>query len=53
MFDLAISRTGLREAEAKQAGYQPLSVEFEGWDHKVYYPGAHPIRIRVTGDFNN
>lgn len=53
VFDLAISRTGLREAEAKQAGYEPLSVEFKGWDHKVYYPGAHPIRIRVTGDFNN
>ncbi len=50
VFDLAIARTGLREAEAKAAGFDPLTVEFETWDHKVYYPGAHPIRIRVTGD---
>jgi NADPH-dependent 2,4-dienoyl-CoA reductase/sulfur reductase-like enzyme len=50
VFDLAIGRTGLREAEAKAAGYKPMTVEFETWDHKVYYPGAHPIHIRVTGD---
>ncbi len=52
VFELAISRTGLREAEAKEAGFEPVTVEFETWDHKVYYPGAHPIRIRVTGDAN-
>jgi NADPH-dependent 2,4-dienoyl-CoA reductase/sulfur reductase-like enzyme len=52
VFELAIARTGLREAEAKEAGFEPVTVEFETWDHKVYYPGAHPIRIRVTGDAN-
>ena len=52
VFELAISRTGLREAEAKEAGFEPVTVEFETWDHKVYYPCAHPIRIRVTGDAN-
>ena len=50
VFESAIARTGLREAEAKAAGFNPITVEFETWDHKVYYPDAHPIRIRVTGD---
>jgi NADPH-dependent 2,4-dienoyl-CoA reductase/sulfur reductase-like enzyme len=52
VFDLAISRTGLREEEARQAGYEPMTVSFETWDHKVYYPGAQPIKIRVTADVN-
>lgn len=50
VFELAIARTGLREAEAQEAGYTPITVEFETWDHKVYYPDAHPLRIRITGD---
>jgi NADPH-dependent 2,4-dienoyl-CoA reductase/sulfur reductase-like enzyme len=50
VFELAIARTGLREAEAEQAGFQSRTVEFETWHHKVYYPGAHPLRFRVTGD---
>ncbi|MEO1373796.1 MAG: FAD-dependent oxidoreductase [Cyanobacteria bacterium J06635_10] len=50
IFDLAVARTGLRDSEAEAAGFQPLTVEFETWDHKVYYPGANKLRIRVTGD---
>lgn len=50
VFDLAIARTGLLEHEALDAGYQPLTVETEAWDHKAYYPRAHKLRIRVTGD---
>jgi NADPH-dependent 2,4-dienoyl-CoA reductase/sulfur reductase-like enzyme len=50
MFDLAIARTGLRDAEARQAGFDPITVETESWDHKAYYPGARRIRLRVTGD---
>jgi len=50
VFDLAVARTGLRDAEAANAGFDPLTVESTTWDHKVYYPGAHEIRIRVTGD---
>ncbi len=53
VFNLAISRTGLRQEEALQAGYEPLTVGFETWDHKIYYPGAHPIKIRITGDVNS
>jgi len=50
VFDLAAARTGLREQEAKAAGFKPLTVETVAWDHKVYYPGAQEMRIRVTGD---
>lgn len=50
VFDLAVARTGLRDAEAARAGFDPLTVESTNWDHKVYYPGAHELHIRVTGD---
>jgi NADPH-dependent 2,4-dienoyl-CoA reductase/sulfur reductase-like enzyme len=50
VFDLVVARTGLRDVEASEAGFDPLTVELETWDHKVYYPGAHKMRVRVTGD---
>ncbi len=50
VFDLVIARTGLRDAEAAQVGFDPFTVESTTWDHKVYYPEAHEVRIRVTGD---
>ncbi|HTG46292.1 MAG TPA: FAD-dependent oxidoreductase [Actinomycetota bacterium] len=50
VFDLAVARTGLRTAEAAEAGHDPLTVETEGWDHKVYYPGATKMTVRTTGD---
>ena len=45
-----MARTGLRDAEAAKAGFDPLTVESTTWGHKVYYPGAHELHIRVTGD---
>lgn len=50
VFELAVGRTGLREAEAVKAGFKPLTTEVTAWDHKAYYPGAKQLRIRVTGD---
>ncbi len=50
VFELAAARTGLREHEAQAAGFSPLTVETTASDHKGYYPGAHELRIRVTGD---
>jgi NADPH-dependent 2,4-dienoyl-CoA reductase/sulfur reductase-like enzyme len=50
VFNLVVARTGLRDVEAFEAGFDPLTVELETWDHKVYYPGARSMRIRVTGD---
>jgi NADPH-dependent 2,4-dienoyl-CoA reductase/sulfur reductase-like enzyme len=52
VFDLVAARTGLRQDEALSAGFAPFTSEFTCWDHKVYYPGAHEMRIRVTGDRN-
>ncbi len=50
VFELAIARTGLLDAEALAAGFAPLTVETTTWDHKRYYPGAHELHLRVTGD---
>lgn len=50
VFDLAIARTGLLEAEAAHAGFDPRTVGVTAWDHKAYYPGAQPLHVRVTGD---
>jgi len=48
--DLVVAATGLREREATQAGFDPLEVETAAWDHKVYYPGAQTLQIRINGD---
>jgi NADPH-dependent 2,4-dienoyl-CoA reductase/sulfur reductase-like enzyme len=53
VFDLAAARTGLREHEAKAAGCNAFTIETVAWDHKAYYPGAHQMRIRVTGDIDS
>ncbi len=50
VFDLAAARTGLRDDDAREAGSDPLTVETSAWDHTPYYPGAHKICIRITGD---
>jgi NADPH-dependent 2,4-dienoyl-CoA reductase/sulfur reductase-like enzyme len=50
VFDRVAARTGLREHEAIAAGFAPATSESSPDDHKAYYPGAHPIAIRVTGD---
>lgn len=53
IFDLVVARTGLRDSEAVEAGFSPFTVEFETWDHKVYYPEAEKMCIRITGDRNS
>jgi NADPH-dependent 2,4-dienoyl-CoA reductase/sulfur reductase-like enzyme len=50
VFDLAVARTGLRDHEAPVEGFDPLTVETTAWDHKTYYPDAHEMCLRVTGD---
>ena len=49
VFDLVAARTGLRQDEVP-AGYAPATSQSNPDDHKAYYPTAHPIAIRVTGD---
>lgn len=53
VFELAIAGTGLRDVEAIDAGFDPVTIESEFWDHKAYYPGAHQLRVRVTGDLQS
>jgi NADPH-dependent 2,4-dienoyl-CoA reductase/sulfur reductase-like enzyme len=50
IFDQAAARTGLRDHEAQAAGFDPVTVGSEADDHKAYYPGAHRIAMRFTGD---
>ena len=50
IFDRAAARTGLRDHEARTAGFDPVTVPFQADDHKAYYPGSHHITMRVTGD---
>jgi NADPH-dependent 2,4-dienoyl-CoA reductase/sulfur reductase-like enzyme len=50
VFELAVARTGLRDPEAIDAGFDPLTVGSVQFDHKAYYPGAHQLQIRITGD---
>lgn len=50
VFDLAVARTGLLAHEATAAGMNARTEQTVADDHKAYYPGAHPITIRVTGD---
>jgi NADPH-dependent 2,4-dienoyl-CoA reductase/sulfur reductase-like enzyme len=53
IFCLVAAGTGLRDTIAKEYGFDPLTVEIETWDHKVYYPGAQKIRMQITGDRGN
>jgi NADPH-dependent 2,4-dienoyl-CoA reductase/sulfur reductase-like enzyme len=50
VFDRIAARTGLRDRGAAAAGFDPLTVALTAWDHKVYYPGAEGIHLRLTGD---
>jgi NADPH-dependent 2,4-dienoyl-CoA reductase/sulfur reductase-like enzyme len=50
VFDLVAAGTGLRDAAARRAGFDPVTVATTADDHKAYYPGATPIHLRVTGD---
>ena len=50
VFHVVAARTGLNDAEATAAGYDPVTVQSAADDHKAYYPGSAPIAMRWTGD---
>jgi NADPH-dependent 2,4-dienoyl-CoA reductase/sulfur reductase-like enzyme len=50
VFDRVVAATGLRDEDARAAGYQARTVAARADDHKAYYPGATTIRARITGD---
>ena len=49
-FDIVAARTGIRDDEARAAGFDPVTVASAADDHKSYYPDAHRIAMRWTGD---
>jgi len=50
IFDRVVAATGLREEDASLYGFTPLAVEVTTYDHKVYYPGATEMTVRLVGD---
>jgi NADPH-dependent 2,4-dienoyl-CoA reductase/sulfur reductase-like enzyme len=50
VFELAVARTGLRDQDAAAAGLDPVTAGSVEFDHKAYYPGAHQLHLRITGD---
>ena len=50
LFDYVVARTGFHDRDAASAGFDSLSIDSVSWDHKIYYPGAKEMTIRVTGD---
>ncbi|MDQ3767796.1 MAG: FAD-dependent oxidoreductase [Actinomycetota bacterium] len=50
VFELAAARSGLRDNEGRDAGFDPLTVGSAAFDRKVYYPGARDLAMRITGD---
>jgi NADPH-dependent 2,4-dienoyl-CoA reductase/sulfur reductase-like enzyme len=50
-FDLAAARTGLvDEAEARDAGFDPVSVTITAPSRAHYYPGARELTVTMVGD---
>lgn len=50
LFDRVIAGTGLREDEARSYGFDPRAIEISTYDHKIYYPGATELIVRIIGD---
>jgi len=50
IFDLTAARTGLSEEEAKENGFDPVSVKIKAKNHAGYYPGAEAINIKGVFD---
>jgi NADPH-dependent 2,4-dienoyl-CoA reductase/sulfur reductase-like enzyme len=48
--DVEVARTGLGEAEAEAAGFQPVSVAVDSTTRAGYYPGAKPIRVKLIAE---
>lgn len=50
VFDLGVGSTGLSEEEARDAGFDPISVSIEANDRAGYYPGAEPVLFEMIAD---
>jgi len=43
-----VARTGLKESEATDAGFEHLSVTIDSTTRAAYFPGAAPIRLKLV-----
>jgi NADPH-dependent 2,4-dienoyl-CoA reductase/sulfur reductase-like enzyme len=53
IFDMVAGRTGLHDRDCSRFNISHKTVESKHWDHKVYYPGAELMTIRITGNPEN
>ncbi|MBK9180316.1 MAG: FAD-dependent oxidoreductase [Acidimicrobiales bacterium] len=45
-----VSRTGLGEHEAREAGFEPVTATITAGTRAHYYPGATPITVKVVAE---
>ncbi len=50
VFDISAGRTGLGIREAKEKGYDPVSVTVPADDRAHYYPGSRRIFVKLIAD---
>jgi NADPH-dependent 2,4-dienoyl-CoA reductase/sulfur reductase-like enzyme/rhodanese-related sulfurtransferase len=50
VFDYNVGRTGLNEAQAKDAGYEIVTSLVPSEDHATYYPGAKDIMVKLIAE---
>jgi NADPH-dependent 2,4-dienoyl-CoA reductase/sulfur reductase-like enzyme len=50
VFDLGVGRTGLTEAQARQAGFEPISSFITHHSRARFYPGAMPVYLKLLAD---
>jgi NADPH-dependent 2,4-dienoyl-CoA reductase/sulfur reductase-like enzyme/rhodanese-related sulfurtransferase len=50
VFDLNAGRTGLNEAQAKEAGYDIVTSIVPSEEHATYYPGAKDILVKLVAE---
>ncbi|WP_329014120.1 FAD-dependent oxidoreductase [Micromonospora rifamycinica] len=48
--DLEVGRTGLRERDARAAGFEFVSVIAESTNRAGYYPGAQPMTVKLIAE---
>lgn len=50
IFNLVVGRTGLHERDCNDYQIPSRTTESEHWDHKIYYPKAKKMFIRITAN---
>jgi NADPH-dependent 2,4-dienoyl-CoA reductase/sulfur reductase-like enzyme/rhodanese-related sulfurtransferase len=50
VFDFNVARTGLNEAQARDAGFEIVTSLVPTSEHAAYYPGARDILVKLIAD---